>query len=392
MRIAFPLVALFLSVTPSVASAIVAVTAVSTRNVSWTSRKQLLSRFQHRVVALKARYRRRGGPICRSSLLRSSSIPLFGHADQGHDASENENDMIQQHRISLRGGGTEGSSVRIHAEKEVPLIEIARKRRRAIVVWTVISTALLVVAYRERALWTPFMNKDAIQARTLSLLGSLQPAQGSGTSGMLQALVLYALGMAAWEMAGLSTIPVETAAGMVFGFAQGAAASFCGKLLGATLAFVAGRTILASRISTHKAFRENVVFQLLNNNDETVGGQDLPIRHPPLLTAFFMKFSCFPELVKNLGSSLIPAIQPWMFVVVTTLHGGFFTLVWTWLGVDSAARMRQASLAVNRPLQATLVFAMVVGCVLTPISMAWWIRDLKRGAAQAVQTRETSSL
>jgi hypothetical protein len=175
---------------------------------------------------------------------------------------------------------------------------------------------------------------------------------------------------------------------MVFGFAQGATASFCGKLLGATIAFVAGRTILAGRISTHKAFRENVVFQLLNNKDTTVEGQDLPARHPPLLTAFFMKFSCFPELVKNLGSSLIPVIQPWMFVVVTTLHGGFFTFVWTWLGVDSAARMRQASLSVNLPLQATLVLAMIVGCVLTPISMAWWIRDLKRGAAQAELTKQ----
>lgn len=383
MRIASSLVAVFLSVTPFVTSAIVSVTA-STRSVSW-ARKQLISRFQHRVLALKARYRRRDRPSYKSSLLRS--IPLFGHADQGHDASENENDLVQQHRINLRGGGSEDSSILIVAEEAVPLIESPRQRRRAIVVWTVLSTALLMVAYRERALWTPFMNKDAIQARTLSLLGSLQPAEGSGTSGMLRALALYALGMAAWEMAGLSTIPVETAAGMVFGFAQGATASFCGKLLGATLAFVAGRTILAGRISTHKAFRENVVFQLLNNNDKTVEGEDPPVRHPPLLTAFFMKFSCFPELVKNLGSSLIPVIQPWMFVVVTTLHGGFFTLVWTWLGVDSAARMRQASLAVDRPLQATLVLAMIVGCVLTPISMAWWIRDLKRGAAQAEQSK-----
>jgi uncharacterized membrane protein YdjX (TVP38/TMEM64 family) len=237
--------------------------------------------------------------------------------------------------------------------------------------------------YRERAVWMPFMNKDAIQEKTLGILNTLKPAKDAGIADTVKALAMYSAGMAVWEMAGLSTIPVETAAGMVFGFRYAAAASWIGKLAGAMTAFAAGRTVLASHITSHKAFSENTVFQLLNATSSTDGAHT----HPPLLTSFFMKFSCFPELVKNLGCSLIPVIKPWMFLLVTAVHGGAFTLIWTWLGVDTAARMQNAALAVNRQLHTALVLTMFTGGVLTPLVMAWWIRDLKRGADEAAAVK-----
>lgn len=310
---------------------------------------------------------------------------------------------VKQHGIDVRGGGicsTNPDATTAHLVSIVcntDYVVRRRRRRKAALAWTIVASLFFVAAYRERSYWTPFVNKDAIQSRTLSLLQKLQPDANAGPFDVIRALTTYALGMALWEMVGLSTIPVETAAGMAFGFSQAATASIVGKVLGATLAFVAGRTVLARYISGHKAFAENTIFQLLNKTTDNgrAKGDSVGVpagicaRQSPLLTTFFIKFSCFPELVKNLGCSLVPVVQPWMFVLITALHGGSFSLVWTWLGVDTAARMRDATLAVNRPLQAALAGAMIVGGVLTPMVMAWWMRKLKLGADIAESTKQS---
>jgi uncharacterized membrane protein YdjX (TVP38/TMEM64 family) len=240
------------------------------------------------------------------------------------------------------------------------------------------------ILYIKRATWTPYFNKEYIQDQALSILNHLKPsetADASDTIQYLKALSTYAAGMAAWEMAGLSTIPVETAAGMVFGFRKAAVASLVGKVTGATAAYLLGRS-MRDRLLERPAFAKNTVFQLLNAKDS-----EDQRTHPPLLTAFLMKFSCFPELLKNLGSSLIPVIRLWMFLLVTVVHGGTFTCVWTWLGVDTAKRIH-AELPANRPLQVTLVVAAIVGMGLTPLVMAWWIRDLKRAAGESSTRRK----
>lgn len=263
------------------------------------------------------------------------------------------------------------------ASRSVPLA------RRTRILWAALAVAVLLVAVRERAVWVPLLSdKDVIQRHALEALHSLRPPPGAGPAAALRSLALYAAGMAGWELAGLSTIPVETAAGMVFGFRQAALASLVGKVTGATLAFGLGRTVLAGHIASHPAFANNAVFQLLTASNGRIVTQP---RHPPLATAFFMKFSCFPELIKNLGSSVLPVIRPWMFVLVTLVHGGAFTLVWTGLGVETAARMQDAAMTANRPLQAALMAAMITGFCLTPLAMAWWIRDLKRGATQVAK-------
>jgi uncharacterized membrane protein YdjX (TVP38/TMEM64 family) len=194
--------------------------------------------------------------------------------------------------------------------------------------------------------------------------------------------------MAVWEMAGLSTIPVETAAGMVFGWKLGVLASVTGKITGASMAFALGRTWLAQHVASHDAFAKQPIFRILNNNSDSSNVSKKQHRHPPLMTAFLMKFSCFPELVKNLGSSMIVAVRPWMFLLATMVHGGSFTMLWTWLGVDTAARIKQPDLPVNIPLRWTLGMGMFVGVVVTPLVMAWWIRDLQQGVKEEKQSKD----
>jgi len=58
----------------------------------------------------------------------------------------------------------------------------------------------------------------------------------------------------------------------------------------------------------------------------------------------------------------------------------FFTALWTYLGVDAAARLENALLPSNIALQCSLVVAALIGLVGSPLLMAWWIRDMKQRA------------
>jgi uncharacterized membrane protein YdjX (TVP38/TMEM64 family) len=244
---------------------------------------------------------------------------------------------------------------------------------KKIFTYTLISGVVGYVAYQHRAVWLPLLDKELIQQKTLDLLQTLQPAPDASLTTRLLSYSQYVVGMALWECGGLSTIPVETAAGMVWGW-PGSLLSLLGKLLGASLAFVLGRTLLAERIRQQVLQGNSALSLLMSNNDGT------PQLHPPLVTAFYMKFSCFPEGIKNFGSACIPSLHYWMFLLVTFLHGGLFTCIWTWLGVDAAARLRDATLPTNGPLQVALGAALFVGVVLTPLLMAGWMRDLQRHA------------
>jgi uncharacterized membrane protein YdjX (TVP38/TMEM64 family) len=179
-------------------------------------------------------------------------------------------------------------------------------------------------------------------------------------------LPIYAGGMAIWELLGLSTIPVETAAGMVFGLQRGVLASGAGKLLGASAAFGLGRGLLAQYVQVK--LKQNPVWSVLNRSTEV---------HAPLVVGLLMKFSCFPELFKNFGSSCLNMTYT-TFLTATAMHGLMFTLLWTSLGVDAAARLENAVLPANVPLQVCLVLAALIGLAGSPLLMAWWIRDMKK--------------
>jgi uncharacterized membrane protein YdjX (TVP38/TMEM64 family) len=239
------------------------------------------------------------------------------------------------------------------------------------VLFASLSMASIVVLYNTRTVWLPFFNKERIQTSTIQLLERFR--QGNEKRALLQ----YAGGMACWEMIGLSTIPVETAAGMVFGW-KGAVASGIGKLAGALAAFLVAQVFLQERLRLQLS--SNPIFALLleSNQDDSSASTS----RSPWQTSFCLKFSCVPELVKNCGSAVLN-IPWWIFLTVTIVHGWSFTALWTWMGVD-AARQLQATAGQNLPLQISVGIAMLIGIVGSPLLMAWWIRDLRRTAQPPV--------
>jgi hypothetical protein len=78
-----------------------------------------------------------------------------------------------------------------------------------------------------------------------------------------------------------------------------------------------------------------------------------------------------------------------MFVLATVLHGWTFSALWTYLGVDTAARMEDVTgtLPPNHLLQTFLTLALINGVVVSPVSMVYWVRTLKQ--AQAGRKEQT---
>jgi uncharacterized membrane protein YdjX (TVP38/TMEM64 family) len=215
------------------------------------------------------------------------------------------------------------------------------------------------ISWETRASWLGLFDKEKLLAKTLEILNHLdeQPKAISYTT--------YVLGMAVWETVGLSTIPIETASGMVFGW-TGFVLSAVGKLLGAIIAFCLARY---SSLATffQKQLATNEVLHLV---------EDSAASHP-LQVAILMKLSCFPETIKNYGSALLFPIRLWMFIAATVAHGWTFSALWTYLGVDTAKRLDVASLPTDQILQFLLTLALINGVVVSPLAMAYWLKSLR---------------
>jgi uncharacterized membrane protein YdjX (TVP38/TMEM64 family) len=230
-------------------------------------------------------------------------------------------------------------------------------------------TALLLYVKRED--WQPWMDKERIQSETLRILSKLH---GDDDASKVRPLILYAVGMALWESIGLSTIPVETAAGMVFGW-KAFYASAIGKSCGATLAFFVGRTCLYQWVqrnlfspSQAEGSDNTQLLSLLTYN-----------RHSPLVTALLMKFSFFPEFVKNLGTAVLFAdtVGLRQFATATAFHGSIFSLLWTWLGVETALELQGTHVEVSWLMRFLFPGALAVGMGLPFVLMGWWANDLR---------------
>jgi uncharacterized membrane protein YdjX (TVP38/TMEM64 family) len=264
--------------------------------------------------------------------------------------------------LSLRGGvGNKVSSTTPKKATKQALpqnnatLTPATTKKAAVVVCT---AAAFYALWIYRASWTTFFNKEKLLAKTLEILHHLnqQPKAISYTT--------YMLGMALWEALGLSTIPVETASGMVFGW-TGLYLSAFGKLLGAVAAFwLARHSILAEFIQ--KKLSSNEVLQRLEDSAEA----------HPLGVTIMLKLSCFPETIKNYGAGLLFPIRLWMFTLATVVHGWTFTSLWTYLGVDTAKRLQDASIPVDGKLQFLLFLALINGIVVSPLVMAVWLKNM----------------
>ena len=294
--------------------------------------------------------------------------------------------------LSLRGGGG-GPVVESKAKAIVvpPPKDVASRSRpsttRFVTITTSLILLLLAVWYRD-AWWPYVVDKQRLQQAVVQLLQGLQPAADAKWHEAVRLYSLYALGMMVWETIGLSTIPVETAAGMVFPALWAAAvASATGKLLGASLAWMLGRWKLQDYVQNHALVQSSALCQLLAAHPPPSSSSQQPrnlstprVGHAPWVSILLMKFSCFPETIKNYGTAaLLPHVTyPW-FVGGTALHGIPFTLLWTWLGHETAQQLSSSTTTTtkSRGLQLALTATLFLGFVVSPVSMALWIRDLQ---------------
>lgn len=182
-------------------------------------------------------------------------------------------------------------------------------------------------------------------------------------------LLMYAIGFSFWEVCGLPTAVVETAAGMAFGFQKGLLGSFVGKTCGSILAFTLGRTLLSKTVERKMGDKE---FGKINRG----------VARKPMLSALVVRYSVFPQLFKNFGLSMTRSVTYPMFVLAILIHGFPFSFVWAALGNDSSMRLRASDagekMAANVILNGSLVFVTVFGFLVSPLITAWWLTDLRR--------------
>jgi uncharacterized membrane protein YdjX (TVP38/TMEM64 family) len=247
-------------------------------------------------------------------------------------------------------GGSKGA--------EAKLTSMARNRKRVSV--SLATLALSTLAYHNRVGLAKVLNRKEIQASALRVLTRIQEHPP------LVSLSMYALGLAVWDALGLNSVPVETAAGMAFGWSKGLIGSTLGRIMGGFLAFFMGRFVISEWV--HSQLKDNAVLKLV----ETY------LERRPLRGAILFKYSCFPGFIKNYGSGILDPIKPWMFLLACIISSLPFTIVWTFLGVDAEQRMRNPSLPSNVVLHGALVAAGVVNFVVAPFLMAWWIKDMKQ--------------
>jgi uncharacterized membrane protein YdjX (TVP38/TMEM64 family) len=269
----------------------------------------------------------------------------------------------QQMLRSIRAGGTvkrnEQTARGTISSSSSSLQQQSEKFKKFFLLLT--STVALYGLFHTRSTWMSLFNKEKLQASVVQSLEDLNSFP------YLYSRSLYTIVMALWESLGMSTIPVETAAAMVFGWSA-FFWSGIGKLLGACLAFGLGRGALSSVVE--KKLSSNTFLKLVQTSTE----------ENPLLVVILIKLSCFPETVKNFGSSMLKPIRWWMFVAGTAVHGGTFTALWTYLGVDTAARLKDTEglLPPDQRLKILLTLALINGCVVSPLSMFYWMQTLKK--------------
>ena len=285
-----------------------------------------------------------------SSVVSNKDIWQYPQWSYHHDKSESI--------LAIRGGG---GRIKDNDEKGLHLESPKQLEKVKIAVASVAIVMALSFAWVFRETLSRIFNKQRVQDKTLEILRRLDQLP------KLQSYSIYMFGMALWEACGLATIPVETAAGMIFGW-KGFVLSATGKVIGAASAFVVGRhSFLASWVKAKLS--QNKFLQLVEESAD----------HHPLKTAILMKLSCFPETIKNYGLAVLFPVRLWMFTVVTMVHGGTFSALWTYLGVDTAKRLANPdlNLPADNVLRILLLLSLINGVAISPLAMGYWVRELQ---------------
>ena len=171
--------------------------------------------------------------------------------------------------------------------------------------------------------FSSFINMDQVNASLRNFLDKFNQAGNAG-------LVLYAILFCLWTMTVGVTTPIETAAGFVFGARRAIPMNLVGKLGGDVTAFLLGRFI----------FYETVRDRLKNN--ELLQLVEESIADHPLLVAFMVRLLPLPEVVKNLGMSVLE-VKSRYFVLSVLLHGVPFTCLWSCMGAETARSLLKGS-------------------------------------------------
>lgn len=137
------------------------------------------------------------------------------------------------------------------------------------------------------------------------------------------------------------------------------------------------RTYLPGETVVSK-LEENEIFDLV----------DKAVAKRPYRTSVLVRFFPFPELVKNLALSILPPVQLGVFLAATFTHTFPFTLLWTWLGCDTVAHMRNDTLAPNKILAAVLVGVTAFGVFGSPALAALFVRSMKLEHDRAVAEKK----
>ncbi len=206
------------------------------------------------------------------------------------------------------------------------------------------------------------LNKDKIMtfnfkeelAKQLDILSSM------GTKGLITYIVSFLL----WELVVGVTTPVETAAGMAFGFQKGVIANAIGKTSGAILAFILGRFVLKEYVSDK--LQGNEYMDLVKDS----------ITRRPILVALIWRFSFLPEQIKNFGLAILP-VKTWQFVCAVLLHGFPFTLLWTFMGNEMGLVVKGLVDQPSKILKLLIVGVNILGFFISPTLVGMWVKGLR---------------
>jgi uncharacterized membrane protein YdjX (TVP38/TMEM64 family) len=118
------------------------------------------------------------------------------------------------------------------------------------------------------------------------------------------------------------------------------------------------------------------------NNDIFLSISHSVSRHQ-LKNALFLKFSIFPEIIKNFSMAVMD-VSYQVFVLVTVIHGLPYTLLWNWLGHDSAMRLKSIeAIPPHYILNSLLLAVTIFGIVGSPALFAFWLRSLQKDVAKS---------
>lgn len=264
--------------------------------------------------------------------------------------------------LTISGGGSSDSTAATAMQQK-------RKRFKKFLLPSTILLLLLHQSWIHRSQLYQLFDSTSLRTQTVQLLSQIEQSLGPW------ALPCYSLLFCFWEALGLSSIPVETAAGMAFGFRSALFASAIGKMTGAVLAYIIGRTYLRSNVSRR-----------LSDINIISLAQSTTTRHP-FRNAILMRYSCLPEFVKNYGLAILDPITYPIFISAVACHGWPFTLLWTCVGWDMAQRLKQGG-GGEMPMMTTgkknngilsllLLLTTTFGIVGSPAIMAFWVKEMR---------------